>query len=58
MLSEPIVIEGFYTTRLLARRLIRFAGFVFLTGAGIALALFAAAVAAIDVFLISWGAVQ
>ena len=55
MLNEPLAIEGFYATRLFARRLIRLAVFVALAAFGVVLALGAAAVAAFDLLLVSWG---
>jgi hypothetical protein len=55
MLREPLQIEGFYATRVLARRAFRFVVFASLVAIGLTLAMAAIAAAVFDLLMIGWG---
>ena len=52
---DPLTTQGFYATRLLARRLIRYAILLFLIAAGLWLAGIVMLLAVFDAFVVSWG---
>lgn len=54
MFREPIVIDGFYATRLIARRAVKFAAVTILVMGALALGTISIIAGAIDVLLISW----
>ena len=55
MLREPIAIDGFYATRLIARRAVRFVAILAMVVGATILGTAAVLFTAIDIFLISWG---
>lgn len=54
-MREPLAIEGFYATRVLARRAVRFVGLALLIAIGCTLGMAAIAAAVFDLLLIGWG---
>ena len=55
-MSEPLCIEGFYATRMLARRAARFALFLAMIAAAIVLGTAVAVLAVLDfVGVVTWG---
>lgn len=55
MLREPLQIEGFYATRVLARRVLRFAAIALLIVFGLTLAMAAMAATVFDLLLVVLG---
>jgi uncharacterized protein involved in exopolysaccharide biosynthesis len=55
MFREPISIDGFYATRLIARRAFRFVAVLAMVVGATILGTAAVLFTAIDIFLISWG---